>query len=173
MTEPSRSGIEQLLLSQAVDDALAKVEVPQLEGRKVFLADNYYESYDSDYVLGTIRAVLSEAGAHLVANADTAEIIVEARSGALGVDSSSSLFGVPSIPLVIPAAGSIKIPDLALYKSEKADSVGKLAILAYEAESGKPVFSSEPLVGKAHFHHYRVLFLFDINFTDLPERKGY
>ena len=172
MTEPSRSGIEQLLLSQAVDDALADVKVPQVDGQKVFLSDAYYDSYDGAYVLGAIRAVLSENGAHLTAPA-SADIIVEARSGALGIDSSSSLLGVPSIPIVIPAAGSIKVPDLALYKSEKADSVSKLALLAYEAESGKPVFSTDSLTGNAYFHHYRVLFLLDLNFTDLPERKGY
>jgi hypothetical protein len=147
--------------------------VPQVEGENVFLSGAYYESYDSAYVLGAIRAVLSENGAHLVADSADADIIVEARSGALGIDSSSSLLGVPSIPIVIPAAGSIKVPDLALYKSEKADSIGKLAMLAYEAESGEPVFSTDSLTGKAHFHHYRVLFLFDINLTDLSERKKY
>ncbi|HKK19305.1 MAG TPA: DUF6655 family protein [Opitutales bacterium] len=173
MTEPARSGIEQLLLSQAVDDALSEVEVPQVQGKRVFLSDAYYESYDSAYVLGAIRAVLSENGAHLVADSADADIIVEARSGALGIDSSSSLLGVPSIPIVIPAAGSIKIPDLALYKSEKADSISKLAMLAYEAESGEPVFSTDSFTGKARFHHYRMLFFFDINFTDLPERKRY
>jgi len=172
VTEPSRSGIEQLLLSDAVDDALERQDIPYVEGRKVFLSNAFLKSYDAEYVLGSIRAKLSENGAHLVEARGDADVIVEARSGAIGIDSSSTLFGIPSIPLVIPAAGSIKLPDLALYKSAKADSIAKIALLAYEAD-GAPIFSSESYVGSSGFHQYTFLFLLDVNITDIPERKRY
>ncbi|MEM1222399.1 MAG: DUF6655 family protein, partial [Verrucomicrobiota bacterium] len=107
ITEPQRSGIEQLLLSNAVDRALETTEIPQVNDMRVFLSEEYLESYDSRYVVGAIRALLSENGAKLVATREDAEMIVEARSGALGIDSTSSILGIPSVPIVIPAAGSI------------------------------------------------------------------
>lgn len=173
LTEPKRTGIEQLLLSSAVDGALSDVELPLVDGKMVYLSGEYLESYDSRYVLGTIRAVLSENGSHLTDDPEEADIIVEARSGALGIDSSSDMFGIPAIPIVIPTAGTVSLPDLSLYKAQKSDAISKLALLAYDADSGAPIFSSETYPGKSHFHKYTVLFLFDINFTDIRERKGF
>lgn len=173
LTEPKRTGIEQLLLSSAVDQSLADVEVPQVEGKTVYTSGEYLESYDSSYVLGTIRALLSENGAHLTDDPEKADIIIEARSGALGIDSSTDMIGIPAIPIVIPTAGTISLPDLSLFKTQKSDAISKLVLLAYDADSGAPVFSSEPYPGKSHFHKYTVFFLFDINFTDIPEREGF
>lgn len=173
ISEPKRTGIEQLLLSQAVDEAVLAQEVPQVNGKKLYVSEEYLESYDSRYVAGTIRALLSENGGHIVNNRENADIIVEARSGALGIDSSSTFIGLPSIPIIIPTAGTISLPNLALYDAERADSVTKLSLLAYEADGGAPVFSSEPYTGQSHFHKYTVLFLLTVNFTDIPERKRY
>jgi len=172
ITEPERSGIEQLLLSTAVDRALEQQDIPQVEGKKIFLSEDYMEAYDSRYVIGAIRAKLSESGAHLVEKREAADIIVEARSGALGIDSSSTLFGIPSIPVIIPAAGSLNMPGVALYKAERANAITKLALLAYEVE-GEPVFSSESYAGSSHFNQYTVLFFFDINLTNIPERRNF
>lgn len=173
ISEPKRTGIEQLLLSQAVDEAVMAQEIPQVKGKKLYVSEEYLESYDSRYVAGTIRALLSENGGYLVDDREDAEIIIEARSGALGIDSSSTLIGLPSIPIIIPTAGTISLPNLALYEAERADSVTKLSLLAYEADGGAPVFSSEPYKGQSHFHKYTILFLFTVNFTDIPERKRY
>jgi len=173
ITEPKRSAIEQLLLSTAVDNALKAQEIPEVRGKKVFVSEAYLESYDSRYVAGTVRALLSENGAHLVSEAGAAEIIVESRSGALGIDSSNTLVGLPSIPIIIPTAGTIALPNFALYGAEKADSVAKVALLAYQANNGAPVFSSESYTGDAHFHHYTFLFLLKLNFTNIPERENF
>src|ERR1700744_295083 len=81
-TDTARSATEQLLLSTAIDHALQSINLKILAHRKVFLDATYFDSYDSKYVLGTIRDALSRDGAILEDTAAASDIIVEARSGA-------------------------------------------------------------------------------------------
>lgn len=171
-TEPSRSGIEQLLLSTATDNSLRGIDLPQVRDQKVYIDETYLESYDNAYVAGAIRALLSENGALLTANRDAADIIVEPRSGALGIDGSESFLGIPAIPVPVPLSGTTSTPRVEFYGATKKNSISRLALLAYR-QDGSNVFSTEPLVGKSHFHNYRVLMLVDVNFTDIAEREDY
>ena len=173
ITEPKRSGIEQLLLSTAVDEALAEVELPDVQGEDVFIDTAYFESYDHPYVLGAIRALLNQNGARLKTKREDATLIVEPRSGALGTDSATSLLGIPEVPLLVPTTGGgATTPEISLYASHTFDTVSKLALLAYRPD-GENVFDTGPLVGKSHFHKYTILLLLDLNFTNIPEREDY
>lgn len=172
ITTPERTAIEQLLLSTATDNALKGVQIPQIAGEKVFLAETYISSYDQPYVTGSIRALLSENGALLQQNIEDADVIIEARVGALGMDSSGSLVGIPELPIPIPSVGSFETPQVALYASEKQDTVAKIALLGYY-QDGTNLFSTEPLEGKSYFHQYDFLLMLRINRTDIPEREGY
>ncbi len=171
-THPPRTAIEQLLLSTAVDNSLRGVEIPQVSGERVYVDAGLLESYDRGYVIGSVRALLSENGALLQATPETADMIVEVRSGALGMDIANSLVGIPAIPILIPGAGSTEFPELVLYSSNKQNSVSKIALLGYRND-GENVFSTEPLVGSSHFNSYKFLLLLQINFTDIPERENY
>ena len=103
MTNPPRSVTEQLLLSAAADRAINSISLVDFAGKKVFVdGTNYFESYDSKYVIGAIRDALSLAGARLMNTASNSDITVEARSGGLSVDGSSSLVGVPQTGVPIP-----------------------------------------------------------------------
>ncbi len=171
-TQRPRTGIEQLLLSTAVDHALEGVEIPQVNGKKVFVEGSMLEAYDRPYVLGSIRALLSENGALLQTGRDDAEIIVEPRSGALGTDVADALLGIPSIPIIIPGAGTSEFPEVVLYSSNKQNTVSKLALLGYY-QDGANAFSTESLSGTAYFNRYKFLLLLTVNFTDIPERARY
>lgn len=172
VTSPERIGIEQLLLSNATDNALKGVEIPQIAGEKVYLVEKYIHSYDKEYVIGSIRALLSENGALLQQKFEDASVIIEARVGALGVDSSESLVGIPELPIPIPSVGSFETPKVSLYSSSKFDTVAKIALLGYY-QDGTNLFSTEPLEGKSYFHQYDFLLMLRINRTDIPEREGY
>lgn len=137
---------------------LDQVDIPQVRGKRVYVSEAYLDSYDSLYVVGSIRAALSENDALLVNSEDEAEIILEARSGALGIDFSSSLLGLPSVLVIIPGAGSVELPTVALYQAKRSDSVTKLSFLAYEVDTGKRVYSGDVMAGKSKFHNYTFLF---------------
>jgi hypothetical protein len=169
-TNPPRSATEQLLLSTAADRALQSADLAAFAGKKVFLDTAYFDSYDSKYVIGTIRDALNRAGAFLEDNVTNSDIIVEARSGALSIDNSDLLFGIPNMAVPIPLAGSLAIPELAFYKSGKQFSTAKIALLAFAKESGAHVYSSGPLDGRSYDKHFKLLFISWIR-TDIPEKQ--
>jgi hypothetical protein len=169
ITEPKRSATEQLLLSTAADRAVREVDLSSLKGKKVYVEEEYFKSYDEGYALGAIRQHLSESGALLTQSRTNAEIVVEVRSGGLGLDLRESLLGIPAMTLPVPLAGAAQTPELALYKSLKGDSIAKFALFAYERVSGAHVHSTEAMSGGAHFHHYKILGFINWRRTSVPE----
>jgi hypothetical protein len=172
LTKPLRSATEQLLISQAADEALAKADLSMLHGKKVFVDKTYFDGYDKDYVIGAVRDLVSRAGGLLMAKLEESEIVLEPRSGALSIDASSSVLGIPSSATPVPFAGAVQLPELALYKSEKEYSIAKIALLAYERESKKHVFSSGPLVGRANIKYFKFLGYIGYTKTTLPEKRS-
>jgi len=170
MTNPPRTVTEQLLLSTAADQALRTVNLDLFRGKKVYVDGTYFDSYDSKYVLGAIRDTFSQAGALLTSNAAASDIIVEARSGGFSVDYRSSLIGVPNLGLPIPLAGTLTIPELALYKTGKQDSIAKFALLAYDTKSREHFYSSGPMVGKAYNYNHKCLGFLWVR-SDIPEKQ--
>ena len=170
LTAPQRSATEQLLLSTAADRAISSTNLSVFDGKRVFFDSTYFDSYDGKYVLGTIRDALSRAGALLVRYETNSDIIIEARSGALSIDAADTLVGVPSAGLPVPLAGTVSIPELALFKSQKQFSVAKMALLAYETHGGKHYYSSGPLVGKAYNHYYRFIGFIAFTSSDIPAK---
>lgn len=171
LTAPQRSATEQLLLSTAADRAVASTNLSVFAGKKVFVDGSYFDSYDGKYALGTIRDAISRAGALLVGNVTNSDVIIEARSGALSIDEADLLIGVPSAGLPVPLAGTVSIPELAFYKSQKQFSTAKFALLAYETHGGKHFYSSGPLIGRAYNHYYRFIGFIGFTSSDIPEKK--
>jgi hypothetical protein len=169
-TNPARSATEQLLLSTAADRALQSANLTAFANQKVFLDTTYFDSYDPKYVMGTIRDALSRAGALLEDSLTNSDIVIEARSGALSIDSSDTLFGIPNMGLPVPLAGTLQIPELAFYKSDRQRSTAKIALLAFAKQSGAHVYSSGSLDGKSYDKHYKILFVSWIR-TDVPEKQ--
>ncbi len=171
VTEPARTATEQLLLSTATDHAVQDIDLSVLNGRKVFFDPSFFESYDDGYAIGSIRELISKSGALMVAERKDSEVVVEARSGALGIDSRDSLFGLPELTVPVPLAGQVNSPEISLYKAEHADAIAKFALLAYETVPGTFVHSTGSMVGKAKFHHYKILGFINWRSTDIPEQK--
>lgn len=172
MTNPARSVTEQLVLSTAADRAVASVDLRILASRRVFVDATYFDSYDSKYVIGTIRDAISRAGGLLVADQKSSDITVEVRSGGLSTDSDSTLIGVPTLVVPIPFSGTpLQIPEIAFYKSEPQLAAAKFALFAYNTTTSRHIFSSGPLSGKA-FNNYHKMLFFSWFTDDIPEKKS-
>lgn len=135
-TQPPRTADEQLLVSSAVDHALAglKLEIPQ--GTKIWVDTEDFEGVDQKYAVGAIRDFLLHHGGNLVAERAAADAVVEIRAGALSTNSDDLLIGIPSLGLPASFAGAIKTPELALVKRTEDQGVAKLGITAYDAKTG-------------------------------------
>ena len=140
----SRTGTEQLLLTNAWDRALQKVDFRPLTGVPVFLDTANVAAVDQGYVVSSLRQALLTQGVLLRPKAEQAQFIVEARVGAYGTDAYDWMIGVPqtTIPQTIAGMPAGTIPEIALAK--KTDQIGtaKVALFAYDRASGKVVWTS-------------------------------
>lgn len=158
---PPRTAIEQLLISGAVDDALRRLHLDIPPGTKIWVDAGNFDAYDQKYAVGAIRDRLLWLGAQLVADRGGADTVVEIRSGALSIEDTDSLLGIPGAQVPIPLAGSLTTPQIALYRSGKATGVAKIGLTAFNARTGalEPFSPATPVYGFSHRAHWDSLFI--------------
>ncbi len=151
VSDPPRTATEQFLLSGAAAQAVSQLSVESLSGRRVFIDTQYFAGAEQAFVIGELRAMLLHKGVQLMPERDMAEIVMEIRSGGVGVDRSDFLLGVPSILL---RAGNedgtdvpLATPEVALVKNIDQIGIASVAFVAYWRETGELVASSGPFIG--------------------------
>lgn len=154
-TDPARTATEQFLLSQAASLAVSQLTVEGLRGRRVFVDDQYFAASESKFVLGELRNRLFLGGVQLVPERKLAQVILEVRSGGVGIDRADYLLGLPSLVLSAGEDGDntststpIATPELALLKNINQVGVASVAFIAYWADTGEVVASSGPFIGR-------------------------
>lgn len=146
---------EQLVISDAVDSSISKLDFRPLSGRKVyldagFIRYNKNESFvNSDYVISALRQQIVGAGCLIQDTSQAADIIIEARLGTLGLDDHRVTFGIPennalsAAAQIIPGSPSLpSIPEIAFSKRESREGAAKVAAFAYDRETRKPIWQS-------------------------------
>jgi hypothetical protein len=127
----ARTAKEQMLVSNAIDQSLDKVDFAPLSGRKVFLDDKYLDCVDKGYVMGSLRHRLLRAGAQLVATSEESEVVLEARSGGVGTDTTDSFLGVPEITL----PGMMTLPEIRFTQKKSQFAYAKIGMVLYDTKS--------------------------------------
>ncbi|MBX3418607.1 MAG: hypothetical protein KF851_13465 [Pirellulaceae bacterium] len=146
-SDTSRTAIEQLLVSNAVDQSLEKLALPDVAGRKVFVETQYLDSVDKGYVIASIRQRLLTSGALLTADKTESEIIVEVCSGGIGTDNVDSFLGVPGFALAAPIP--VAIPELRLYQRKIQYGTAKISVYAYATADGRMLFDSGHAIARS------------------------
>jgi len=147
-SDTKRTATEQLLLSDAVERAVSKIDFRLFDGKQVFLDTKYLQEVtDKEYVISTLRQHMLASGCILKEKRDDAEFVFEARAGAVGTNRHDLLWGVPSmnLPTVASPTGATvpnSIPEIALAKRTDQQAVAKIAVFAYERTSGREVWQS-------------------------------
>jgi hypothetical protein len=160
----SYTATDQLLMSDAVDSTISKIDFRPLGMQKVFLDTTYTAAagkavpgvpqptnlVTSDYVISAIRQQMVAAGCLLSEKREEADIICEVRCGALGTDGHSVVYGIPAsnalggvgslIPGAPPAIPSI--PEIAFAKRELKSAATKVAVFAYDRVTREPIWQS-------------------------------
>ena len=112
---------------------------------------------DVEFTQGELRDRLLQLGAELVADAEAAEIIVEARSPGVGIDDAKTTIGVPAIPLPVPGVGILQTPSLPVFKYDRQTGRAGFSLTGIETATGKHVFSIGPVMGSAIHSDFRVI----------------
>jgi hypothetical protein len=141
-SDSKRTATEQLLISDAVERAVMQIDMRPLAGQTVFLDTTILDDVtDGKYLASALRHQLLASGCRLSAAEDAAEIVVEARAGAIGTDRNELLFGIPATSVEVAGNGT-SIPEMALFKRTDQRGVAEVNLFAYERASGRAVWQS-------------------------------
>ena len=157
ITDPSRTATEQFLLSGAAAEAVNRLSFQTLRGRSVYVDDRYFGASEKEFVVGLMRARMLVDGVRIAELRENAEVVLEVRSGGVGIDRYGFLIGLPAS--VIPASvwtGNddsssypVATPELSLLKNVDQRALAGVAYVAYWRDSGEVVAASGPYVGRA------------------------
>lgn len=145
-TDTSRTATEQLLISDAMDRAVEKLDFRAVADKRVYLDSTPISGVtDSAYLVSLLRQHMLAEGCLMSDTREDADYVVEVRAGAVGTDRREVLFGIPatnaggSIPL--PGVPT-NIPEMPLATKTEQRAVAKIAVFAYNRRSGRPVWQS-------------------------------
>lgn len=161
-TTREKLATEQLLMSDAVDRAVAHIDFSPLAGETVFLDTQYVRTLktqgvvNADYIISSLRQQMVLAGCLLQDDRERADFVAEARVGTLGTDSNEVNFGVPASNSLSTAASIVgasapipALPEVSLARKTFDLAATKVAVFAYHRESKSPVWQSGLSVAKS------------------------
>ena len=127
----ARTAKEQMLISDAVEQSLSKVNFAPLHGQRVFIEEKYLECVDKPYLVGTVRHLVMRSGGYLMDKQDDADVVMELRSGGVGTDTSEAYLGTPEIAL----PGMLTIPEIRLVERNSQFAYAKIGMVLLDAKS--------------------------------------
>ncbi len=127
----ARTAKEQMLISDAVERSLSKVDFRPVAGQNVFVEEKYLDCVDKPFVVGSVRHQVMRFGGRLVDAADGADVVIELRSGGVGTDTSESFLGTPEIAL----PGMLTIPEIHLAERKSQKAYARIGMVMYDARS--------------------------------------
>lgn len=145
VSDTTRTATEQLLISHSIDETVSNLDFRMLAGKRVYLDSQYLDGVtDKGYLISSLRQHLLACGCLLQEERKTATYVVEARAGGIGTDRHDLLFGVPqmNIPSVSPGVPAGMVPEIALAKKTNRRGIAKIAVFAYNRDSGEPIWQS-------------------------------
>jgi hypothetical protein len=159
-SDPARTATEQLLISSAADNAADQIKLDIKPGTKVFVDASNFDGTDAKYAIALLRERILRLGGNLVADRSASDTVVEIRAGALSIDKSETLVGIPHFDIPIPLAGPLGFPELAIFKKAQESGVAKFAAVSYETKNGEAESLTGPQYGASHQTDWTVLFFF-------------
>jgi hypothetical protein len=162
VTDPQRTATEQFLESEATRRAVDQLSVEALRDRLVYIDTSYlitaaFPTPENLFYVAELRNKMLVDGVRLTNDRAKAQIVLEVRSGGIGVDRLEYLLGVPTSYLSGFAsqqvtgnnvASPVTTADLAIVKDTKQKGYASAAFVAYWSDTGELVASSGPFVGR-------------------------
>ena len=157
ITNTPATGLQQLLTTEAVDRAVKKLVLPDLQGHTVYLQTGSPAEWgDQFYLNQAVAAQFSERGAKVTFDPTQADSIVSVLAGSIGTDQKDILFGMPeAASTFLPIA----LPELAIYKAQDQQGFAKVELVATDAKTGGTLYRSGPTYGTTYVHNRTVLFI--------------
>lgn len=160
----SRTATEQLLMSDAVDRAVAQIDFHDLAGQQVYFDHKFVVNtkdpafigntkglgfVNAEYIISSLRQQMVAADLRLVDKIEDANYVVEARLGAVGVDNNEVVYGLPANNGISGAASLVpntpalpSIPELSVARKVLQVGAAKIGVFAYDRATRVPVWQA-------------------------------
>jgi hypothetical protein len=153
----SRMATEQLVVSEAVDRAVATIDFSPLSGKRVYFDTQFLDGVNMGpngnvkYVVSSLRQQMMAFDVRLQEKPETAEFIVEGRVGVLANDGYEVTYGIPGnaaaasatvllpTPVPVPAPG---MPELSIGRRNHQAGTAKVGLFAYDRVTREPVWQA-------------------------------
>jgi hypothetical protein len=149
-TYPIRSATEEMLISEAAEDAARQIIITIPKGRRCYLDTTNFEGLDGRYAVSAVRQKLLEQGIALMETRLEADTIIEIRTGVLSIDSIGKSIMIPAIPIgqIIP---QITTPlSYNQWSRRRDEGIAKISAFAYDKKTGTLLSVAESVIGRSH-----------------------
>ena len=154
-TTKSQQATQQLLISNAVDLSISRMEFSVLANQTVYLDTRYVIEAEAQgfgnapYIISSMRQHLLSSGCRLMENVDSADYVMEIRIGTLGTDNHDITYGLPAsstlntaATLVTNAPAIPTLPEISLARKSDQRGIAKIVAFAYDRKLGTRVWQS-------------------------------
>lgn len=152
----SRLATEQLVVSEAVDKAVATIDFSALSGQKVYFDTQYLDGLNMGpngnvkYVISSLRQQMMAYDLRLQEKVDTADYVVEGRLGVLANDGYEVTYGIPgnaaaasaTALLAAPVPVAPSVPELSVGRRNHQAGSAKVGLFAYDRVTREPVWQA-------------------------------
>jgi hypothetical protein len=166
----SRTATEQLVVADAVDRVVAQVDFSPLSGQKVFFESKYLAGAklggnpNIDYLTSSLRQQMLAYDCRLTDKMEDADVVVEARVGALGYDGNEATYGIPGSAAASAAAAfavgippPAGLPELSVGRRNHQWGAAKVGLFAYDRVSNQRVWQAGVSTGASQARELWVL----------------
>ena len=163
-TTTPRTATEVLLVSTAAERAIKSYDAGPLAGRRVAIDASRYQGIDKSYVVSALRSQVVRGGGRLVKDlratrpeAPPPEVMIELRSGTLGIWDGDFVIGIPEIPVSAQGLPPALLPPLYLLRRLTAQGWAKFQFRTYDRATLVQVHQSGDLWGSSYYTQWWVL----------------
>jgi hypothetical protein len=154
-SDTARTGVEQLLVSSAIDRSLDRVDMRTIAGAKVYVEQKYLDCVDKNYVVVALHQRLMRNGCTLVEKQEESDVTIELGSGGVGTDRQELFVGIPAMTVPMPLP--VSIPQVPFFNRVRYNGTAKIAIVAYDTKTKSPVINSGAMLARSDHKSWNVL----------------
>ncbi len=152
-SDTARTGLEQLLVSSAIDESLDKVDFRPIGGAKVFVKTDLLDCVDKNYLILATKSKLLDSQCSLVDKAEDADVQLEVASGGVGTDRTELTVGTPEIPLGLMGS----VPRFTFYERNRAMGTAKVIFVATDMQSKSAIINSGSSLARSDHQHWSAI----------------
>ncbi|MGZ8405750.1 MAG: hypothetical protein ACXWWB_08800 [Nitrospira sp.] len=183
MSRTPRTAVEQVLLTQAVEQSLENLSVRLPEGVNVDVDATGLESGRSPlrmtnadlgatdrpsrdilYIRDVVAAELGRRGYRVSARDTESPYLVRVMAESFGTMQGTIFVGMPPVQSVLIP---FSLPELTLYKNQSQSGYARLHLDIYDNRTGEFLGSTPKLVGRSFYNQYTLLIFATWNRTDV------